>query len=259
MTELSHPPGIPACDTVGEMLARAKGFIFPFKVFLKALRVMAEEERSLLRLYGGAAVAVVRWAIKPTSYTVAHLFMTEDRPTFGYKWVHDSEDRAVCTSCHAGHPVDFMNFAAGLLRWDPGAAHAEALSLIARGDMKDTKENQSRWANIPEGCMIAWTSPPPTDSSLPMITALNYEGRYYTTCMSHLLDLSDSQFAKFSSWLEDTMPEWDICRQGINMTATYAPDNDMMAGINPYLFVNQSNQPGATPSQQEILVPEEDD
>jgi hypothetical protein len=244
------------------MLALARRYTYSLKIFRRALAAALSDEKEMFILYFGAFASVIRWTLRPSAYTTAH-FSASHRPLLGFKWVSDDDGRVTCSGCREGHPMELMRFARGMLRWDPGSAHSEVLALIDRGDLKDTPENRARWADIPEGCMVAWSTPAHPDldrMALPTITVIDSEGQYRTTGMSHIIELWDDQFEEFSSWLEDFMPEWEISRSGASMSATYDPQHDVMDGINPYLFVNRYNQPGVTPHPQlELIVREEDE
>lgn len=232
------------------------------------LRVLAESIGSTLgstarMLYSNAmgTIGVIRWVIFPRRYSIAHMEYTARIGfPFGHRWIPDGHDRLICTACKTGHPMDFLEFAIDHTRWEPAAAHEEALVLIQRGEMEDTADNHNRWADIPEGFAVLWSaSTTHPDHALPMLVALNYKGDYYSTCLSHLGDLREWEFDLFASWVSEVMPEWQLQRDGPNLQADYISATDPMVGVNPYAFLNPANQPATMTGNVVVINVHEED
>ena len=190
-------------------------------------------------------IGIFRWVVFPVRYSIAHMdYASRVNAPFGHRWIFAPDGRKICSGCATGRPMDFLEFAIEHTRWDPAAAHMEAMELIERGEMENTPANHNRWANIPDGAMILWTSGTPTpEDALPMLVVFNFEGDYYSTCLSHLADLRQWEFDLFAGWLAEVVPEWQIERDGPSLQVAYDSRKDPMAGVNPYAFMNPANQP----------------
>lgn len=243
------------------LVSRMRDLRFRSKVFAdSSTRTLSSISLHLLSDIRGL-IGILRWLLFPGRYSIAHMdYDARLLSPFGHRWGPDGNGRTICTGCHTGHPMDFLEFAVAHGRWNPAAAHEEALELIGRGEMADTSENHNRWANIPEDMAVMWSAPTPNpESALPMLVALNYMGDYYSTCLSHLGDLREWEFDLFASWAAEVMPEWDLSREGTMLHSHYNGSEDPMAGVNPYAFLNPANQPAsATQGVVVIQVHEED-
>lgn len=195
----------------------------------------------------------VLWILFPASRSMIHSVDVDcDMHPWGSKWRRlRIDDRRYCTHCRSVHPSDFLDAVEDLTRWDPSLALEETHALIRRGEMDNTIRNHLGWRHPAEGTMTCAIHGVDADDDLTLVVHTGDHESFFLR-ISHIAELSQWEFERFSAWVTETLPELRVTRYGMCVESYYDSSVDPNRHVPTPFLVHPVHGMGPTEDEDDI-------